>query len=144
MATGIVYCITSPSNKQYIGQTKRSLEKRLLEHSKQTGCRLIYNAIKKYGMLNLKVEVLQECNIDELNFYEEKFISDLNTMHPHGYNIRSGGVLKSIHCEESRQKMRESKLGSLNHNFGKPRDEITKEKYRIPKKQKNIISSGNN
>lgn len=130
---GIIYCLTSPSGKKYIGQTVRNLDKRFEEHCKINECRILYNAIQKYGKDNFKKEIMMECENHLLDEYEIKFISQLNTVYPNGYNIRTGGK-KGLHCDESREKMRQSKKGDKNFNFGKPRDEQTKLKISNSKK----------
>jgi group I intron endonuclease len=123
---GYIYCITSPSGKQYIGQTKRNYNKRFNEHCKLLkSCILLENAIKKYGKDNMKFEILLEINNNLLDEYEKSFINMLSTLEPYGYNIRNGGS-KGFHSELSRQRMRDSKLGEKNHNFGKPRSDETK------------------
>lgn len=131
---GLIYCITSPDGKSYVGQTIRTLRARLQEHEKYPECRYIHDAIQEYGMQNMKVVVLFEGQEEELDLQEQNYIKTLNTLHPNGYNIRSGGSHGSIHCEASRQKMRESKLGEKNHNFGKPRSEEIKLKISEAKK----------
>jgi group I intron endonuclease len=124
---GVIYCLTSPSGKKYIGQTLRKLEKRMNEHKKMiTGCVALNNAIQKYGFDKFQIETLLEINDELLNLYESKFIDTYQTIYPNGYNIRSGGSLNSKHCSESRERMRQSKLGGKNPNFGKPRSENTK------------------
>jgi group I intron endonuclease len=102
------------------------LEKRIAEHVINGGCRLLDNAISKYGIENFKIEILKECNFEELDLFEQLYISTFNSMHPNGYNIRAGGSFNSLHCEESRQKMRERKIGENNHNYGKPRSDEVK------------------
>lgn len=124
---GVIYCLSSPSGKSYIGQTRRPLEKRLREHSKMaTGCVILNESINKYGFDNFKVEILVEVNDEHLDMYEKKVIETYNSLYPNGYNIRTGGCVNSQHCDESREKMRQSKLGEKNPNFGKPRDDATK------------------
>jgi group I intron endonuclease len=124
---GIIYCITFPNNKKYIGQTIRTLEKRLDEHQKNKECIAVYSAIQKYGFQNIKTEILLIINDVYLDYYEKKFIKSYNTICPNGYNIRTGGS-NGKHCEESRERMRLSKLGSKNPNYGKPRTCETKNK----------------
>lgn len=126
--TGTIYCLTCPLGKSYIGQTVRKLHKRLEEHEKCGDCRLIHEAIQTNGMQNIKVSVLFEGLENELDAQEKKYIKEMNTLHPNGYNIRIGGSHGSLHCEASREKMRQSKLGEKNHNFGKPRSDETKKK----------------
>jgi len=124
---GIIYRVTSPSGKSYIGQTKRSFEKRWSEHISCPGsCILLENAIKKYGMDKMALEILVEVSDHLLDDYEHRFIAMYATIEPNGYNIRSGGGAFSSHSEASRMRMRESKMGEKNHNFGKPRSDSTK------------------
>jgi group I intron endonuclease len=123
---GVIYKITSPSGKSYIGQTKRRFERRWTEHCKLNGtCILLENAIAKYGVEKMQIEILLEANNSLLDSYEQQFIELLGTLEPTGYNIRSGGSFGN-HSEESRDRMSRSKLGTLNHNFGKARSESTK------------------
>ena len=130
---GVIYKITSPSGKSYIGQTKRSFEKRWTEHCKLEGtCIILENAIEKYGAESMRKEILLEINDSFLDSYEQRFIELFETLEPFGYNVRNGGS-NGIHSEESRKRMRESKLGELNHNFGKPRTESTKKAISIAK-----------
>lgn len=123
---GFVYIITFPSGKSYIGQTTRSVTKRIEEHIKCSGdCIILENAIKKYGINNLITETLLEVNNTQLDYYETKLIEMYGTVEPYGYNIRSGGST-GIHSIESRERMRQQKLGSKNPNYGKERDANTK------------------
>lgn len=123
---GYIYCITSPSGKKYIGQTRRNCEKRFNEHCKLTNsCILLENAIKKYGKNQMKLEVLEEIENDLLDVCEQFYIELFSTLEPNGYNIKSGGETGQ-HSELSRQRMSISKIGEKNHNFGKPRSDETK------------------
>lgn len=124
---GVIYCLTSPSGKQYIGQTKRAFIKRLNEHKKCiSGCIILNNAIQKYGFDSFTYEVLVETNNLFLNNYEKDFINMFNTMEPNGYNVRSGGSQCSTHSIESRNRMSLAKRGTKNHNYGKERSADTK------------------
>ena len=79
-AKGIIYKITSPSGKIYIGQTKKNLEYRWKQHVKDAmnenrkRCRIFHSAIQKYGKENMIREVVCECNIDELDKNENYFL----------------------------------------------------------------------
>jgi len=122
---GVIYKLTSPSGKSYIGQTKRPIEKRMKEHFKCPGyCIALENAIKKYSD-KMEYEVLLEVNDEQLNFYEIRMIQMYDTIEPKGYNIRTGGSV-SQHSELSCERMRQAKLGDKNHNFGKPRSDEAK------------------
>ena len=123
---GVIYKLTSPSGKSYIGQTKRSIETRIKEHFKCFGnCIALENAIKKYGD-KMTYEILLETNDEQLNYYETRMIDVYDTMEPRGYNIRTGGQV-STHSELSCERMRQAKLGIKNHNFGKPRTDDAKQ-----------------
>jgi len=130
---GYIYCITSPSGKKYIGQTKRDCNKRFNEHCKSLGnCKILESAINKYGKDNMKLDILEELDDLLLDEYEVKYIIEYNTVEPHGYNIRSGGST-GFHSNESRNRMRLSKLGENNYNYGKPRTDETKKAISISK-----------
>jgi group I intron endonuclease len=127
LVMGVIYCLTSPSGKKYIGQTRRSLEERLRDHVHSKECVALHHAIMKYGIETFQKEIIVVCNNEHLDYYEKRSIDMYHALVPHGYNIRTGGV-DGLHCEESRERMRVSKLGEKNPNFGKPRTDDFKEK----------------
>jgi group I intron endonuclease len=133
---GIIYCLTSPSGKKYIGQTTRTFDKRFDEHCKRKDCIFLYNAIQKYTPEKIQKEILLICEDEFLDVYETKFIETLDTLYPNGYNIRTGGSA-GLHCDASKEKMRQSKLGEKNHNFGKSRTDETKK--RISEMKKGVL-----
>lgn len=76
---------------QYVGQTNRKLRVRLCSHQNNPSG-YIGRAIRKYGLKNFKVEILEECETPEqLNEREIFWISTLNTKSPNGYNLTDGG-----------------------------------------------------
>ena len=90
--TGIIYKISSPSGKVYVGQTIRSFEKRMQEHrDMKSTCSAVRNAIDKYGD-EMKYEIIEENvpqeHLDEREIY---WIKELNSLRPDGYNLRTGG-----------------------------------------------------
>lgn len=142
---GIIYLITNiVNNKSYIGQTIRSFKKRWYEHCKENKCSVLSMAIQKYSSEKFTYKILINCDNDELNDYEKQYIKEYNTLVPNGYNIQSGGALGRIHCDESREKMRQSKLGDKNHNFGKPRTNECKKNISISKSGNNHHFYGKN
>lgn len=88
---GIIYCLTFPNNKKYVGQTKRTLTERLRDHNKKDNpCRLLREAFETYNR-NFIVEILLEIEDDKLDEQEIYYIGKLKTYHPHGYNMTFGG-----------------------------------------------------
>ncbi|AGE55792.1 GIY-YIG catalytic domain-containing endonuclease [Acanthocystis turfacea Chlorella virus MN0810.1] len=86
---GIIYKIVFPHKKVYIGQTKRSLSQRGVEHIKDTsGCIKLKNAFKKYGHEDCVMSILKD-NIPEqfLDYWENKFIDEYDSI-KNGYNIK--------------------------------------------------------
>lgn len=95
MNTGVVYELTFPNGKRYVGQTK-GLKRRMTEHArcdKSADGHAVKRAIRKYGWLNVKVSVLEE-GIEPalLNEREKHWISERESMiHEWGYNLTVGG-----------------------------------------------------
>lgn len=94
-----IYLRTNLVNgKQYVGQTN-DFKQREYEWNSLNGHyagKLIFNARKKYGLENFKVEILKECDTqDELNKWEIFYIKELNTKKPNGYNLTDGGETSS-------------------------------------------------
>lgn len=88
---GIVYLILNMKNgKKYVGQTKKTVEKRFKEHAKTDSA--IGNAIRKYGAENFRYGVIKRCDTkEELDKWEKFFIDALKTKAPTGYNRTDGG-----------------------------------------------------
>ena len=59
--------------------------------NKYNACRYLNSAFNKYGVENFKCELIVNCEINELDNYEKKYIYDLNTRFPNGYNLTNGG-----------------------------------------------------
>src|SRR5208337_2154323 len=126
----IVYKITNiNNNKAYIGQSQQTLEQRWNHHksdAKRIGFNThFYKAIRKYGTECWKQEILEEVNsVELLNEAEMKWIEYYNTFNrDKGYNSTSGGENGFIFSDETKEKMRQAKLG-------KSLSEETKEKMK--------------
>ena len=92
---GYIYLITNLINgKQYVGQTVTTVDRRWNIHLKSAECGMstvLARAIRKYGADNFKVEELLQCMEPTLNTAECRFIKDLYTLTPNGYNMTEGG-----------------------------------------------------
>lgn len=91
MSTGI-YCIKNIlSNKCYVGQS-RCISKRLRQHFANaargsTKCAALYAAIRAYGANTFAIEVLELCDLAELNTQEQLWVKQLETVAPYGYTF---------------------------------------------------------
>lgn len=106
----LIYLLTFPNGKQYVGQTVGTFEARMTGHKssavsdKKKGCRLLRLAIRKYGWANITKEILLYCDEDMLDHYEDKFISSYGTLCPGGYNLITGGN-SNKHMSDSTKKV---------------------------------------
>ena len=131
---GYIYKITNIiNNKIYIGKTKYSIDKRLINHfwvsdkKEDTNIRF-HNAIRKYGKENFRIEEIEKCySIAELNDREKYWISKLDSKNPEiGYNMASGGeggiggpmFTGHTHSEETKKQMSIDRTGDKNSNYG--------------------------
>ena len=95
----IIYCYTNTvNNKKYIGQTN-NFERRKKEHINQSIYRTngnytqypIHKAIRKYGIDNFMIEILETTDHEHVDERERYWINEYNTVVPNGYNICGGG-----------------------------------------------------
>jgi len=95
------------------------------------------------------MEVVCECNVDELNSLECFYISLYDTFNtPHGLNLCSGGLANRVVSDSTRRKMSESLSGDRNPFYGKKHSEETLMKLRgVPKSEetrRKLIASKQN
>ena len=145
---GTIYCLTSPSGKRYVGQTRQTLKQRMAAHRAQDnskrGCRALGNAAAKYKWDNMKVKILWEGPVDQLDAREAHFIETYQTLAPKGYNLMTGGGSCGTHSEETRGKIslsmkKQYASGRRTHPFkGKTLSDTHKKNLSIAmKKRKN-------
>jgi len=130
------------NNKRYYGQAvsyingrAHGTEGRWKKHVAEAlagsdRCRALNNAIRKYGETNFAVKTVKICPVNQLDYYECKYIRQGNTMCPNGYNIRSGGS-RGRHHPDSIAKLKAAKSGEGNHMFGKHHTDEAKRKISI-------------
>lgn len=107
----VVYQITSPSGKSYIGVAKYSAAIRFKKHcydAKNGRKTALAAAIRKHGAEAMIVRTLVESTSEYCFDLESRVIKAYGTLHPHGYNLTTGG--EGIHemAEASKQKHVES------------------------------------
>lgn len=133
---GVIYKITSPSGREYVGKTY-DLRKRINMHksaSKKDSKIILYCSIRKYGWDAHKLEVIEEV-ADELMDEREMFwIAELKTYcydYPGQMNMTKGGEGQRstwMHDVERRKKASEHFSGDGNGFYGKKHtDECRKE-----------------
>jgi hypothetical protein len=149
---GEIYKMTNIiTNKHYIGQTRShrlnhskyrpfGYMGRFNDHisesksSKPNNSKYLNSSIRKHGSENFKCEKILECKLDELDFYEMKYISEFNTKYPNGYNLTDGG--------QQRGSLKGEKITIDNSDFvplpliKEPRD------FKRSDKTKKLISEG--
>jgi hypothetical protein len=107
---GIIYKISSPSGKVYVGQTVRSFEKRMKQHKQDSSCcTLIKRAIDKYGD-EMNYEIIEEdVPQEQLDEREVHWISHFNSLAPNGYNCTTGGQFRKEYSHELKDMLRNIK-----------------------------------
>lgn len=122
---GLIYLFTSPSYKQYVGQTRSEFAHRMGQHKSaarayaksiekgeqpKAACSYLYKAIMKYGWDKFKIEIIHECEVEELDFWENYYMVEMETMAPKGYNLMSGGVTNKVYTPEAIENFRAAAL----------------------------------
>ena len=90
---GLIYKITNNINQKiYIGQTKQLLHQRWSMHKQmsKTHSNILYKAMRKYGINNFSIEVVEECDNSLLNEREIYWIKKYDSYN-NGYNMTIGG-----------------------------------------------------
>ena len=93
-----IYKITNKvNNKIYVGQSIDIIERwkqhgyKAFNSNEKAYSSAIHMAFRKYGIENFELEILEECEIKNLDEREQYWIKELNSMSPNGYNILPGG-----------------------------------------------------
>jgi group I intron endonuclease len=107
---GEIYLVTNLVNgKKYIGQTRRGIERRWVDHcsaARTTPGYMLHRAIRKYGCEKFSVEKISVAkNQDELNRAEIAAIAQYDTTGKNGYNLTSGGQAGARLTDESKARL---------------------------------------
>ena len=117
-----VYILWDMNGKAYVGTTSTPLEVRWRSGNGYRFCEGLWDVIQQYGWESIVKEVVAVgLSKSEASDLEQRLIVRLNTTNPaKGYNRELGGVSdQKMVSDRSREKMRESKIGELNPNYGK-------------------------
>ena len=107
---GLIYLITClNNNKKYVGQTRSHYKNRgkfrpygiqfrfkchmnkAVRNTSIKQCTYLYNAMRKHGTENFRIEELEICTVEDADDREKYWIKELNTLFPNGYNLTPGG-----------------------------------------------------
>jgi group I intron endonuclease len=128
---GVIYKITSPSGKLYVGKTY-NLKQRIACHkcsTKKGSSVILHNSIRKYGWDAHKLEVIEEVPDEQLDEREMFWIAELKTYcykNPMGLNMTLGGDGQRstwMHKTERREWYRNRYSGVGNPFYGKTHSE---------------------
>jgi len=72
--------------------------------TKKNQSHYLNNAIRKYGVENFIVELIEYCEIDDADERETHYIKEFNSLYPNGYNLKNGGSVFT-HSEESKKRL---------------------------------------
>ena len=131
---GVIYKITNPSDKIYIGCTI-DFKRRLSEYRRLSinGQVKIYNSLSKYGFDKHVFEIIEECDEDTLHEREIYWIKYFNCIEE-GLNIRLGNRTGSL-TEDTKAKISKALKGRKN-TWTKPGGGVKGYKYTEEQKQK--------
>lgn len=118
----VIYKITSPSGKVYIGETV-NVERRLKNY-KALSCknqRILHRSLIKYGWEAHTFEIIELCEESELKCRERYWQDFYESMGKNGLNCKLTrcGEEKGRHSEETKQKIGKANSGENNGMFGK-------------------------
>jgi group I intron endonuclease len=124
-----IYKITNISNdKIYVGQAVSHIlnhkryrpyghEGRFRCHiseafsTKKNQSHYLNNAIRKYGVTDFMVELIECCEVEKADEREIHYIKELNSLFPNGYNLKNGGSVFT-HSDESKKRL---SIGVVNY-----------------------------
>jgi group I intron endonuclease len=110
-----IYKITNKNDgKVYIGQSE-NIERRLSEH-KQKRNETIDDYINVLGVENFDFEIIEECDLDELDNKEQEYIMKYDSRE-NGYNIQNGGFNNSQGEGNGRAKLTEKDIVFIRESY---------------------------
>lgn len=148
--TGIYKITNTINQKIYIGQAS-DYQKRIKSHKAnfnrfikdpikhKSGCLFLYNAFKKYGIDNFVFELIEECDVIDLNEREQHWLDFHQSYNrENGYNLAkiAGSCLGVKHDDAFKKKISDfakTRLGDKNPFYGKSHSNETREKIRKTK-----------
>lgn len=133
---GLIYKITSPTERVYVGQTTKTAEERIIQYKskrKKKGKSLILRSIEKYGWDAHIFEVIEDnVSVELLNEREIYWIAELKTYAAEnldGMNLTRGGDYReSWKNDKTRVERAKMRRGEKAPSWGKKVSDETKKK----------------
>ena len=72
--------------------------------NKKNQSHYLNNSIRKYGVFDFEVELLEYCELENADEREIYYIQFLNTLYPNCYNLKNGGKIFT-HSDESKKRV---------------------------------------
>ena len=145
---GYIYKIKNIINsKEYVGCTITTLKKRFEEHAwrciNSDSNTKFCNSIRKYGIENFNIELIQECDVKVIYEREKHFINAYDTFNI-GLNSTIGGegCLGYKHSKEIREKISSTIKDGRSHK-GKTYEELYGDRSEEEKLKRKISSGWN-
>ena len=131
-----IYKITSPTKKVYIGQSI-NVEKRINEYKRIYNCKVqirLHRSLLKHGSETHKFEIIEECEVSELNDKERYYQDIFECIGKNGLNCKltTSKDKSGFISEETRLKMKgpKSEQHKINNSIA------AKKRYRSPEEIK--------
>ena len=72
--------------------------------SKKNQSHFLNNSIRKYGVEDFVVELIEYCDLSNADEREIYYIKEYNSLFPNGYNLKNGGTMFT-HSDESKKRV---------------------------------------
>jgi group I intron endonuclease len=115
-----IYKITNPKNEIYVGQSTDIFNRWISIRSRLgKNQRKLNDSLLKYGLINHKFEIINECEESDLNYFEKYYIKLYDSIKC-GLNIQKGGErqFKIFYSEQVKTKISQSLIKNT-HALGK-------------------------
>jgi len=107
----IIYKLTAPNGKSYVGQTSNIINRFYLYSSYNCKNQVkLYRSLVKYKWNNFTKEILEYLPDELSDEYERFYIKRLKCCSRSGLNCQSGGNKNKHHSDESKKKMSKQRL----------------------------------
>lgn len=116
-AVYIIACATS--GKNYVGICKCGVDRRFTRHKEAAragSTLLLHRAMRKYGFAAFSVAPIEyPASWEEAKAAERRYIAELDTFRPNGYNMTAGGdgTVDYRHTDDARQTMSRKHTGKV-------------------------------